>query len=43
MAERVAGQATDHWDDRVAVERLEAAGATVLHGVAGWTVPAGSW
>ena len=34
VAERVAGQATDHWDDRVAVERLEAAGATVRHGVA---------
>src|SRR4051794_16495700 len=34
VAERVAGQATDHWDDRVAVERLERAGATVLHGVA---------
>ncbi len=33
VAERVAGQATDHWDDRVAVERLEAAGATVRHGV----------
>jgi pyruvate/2-oxoglutarate dehydrogenase complex dihydrolipoamide dehydrogenase (E3) component len=34
VAERVAVQATDHWDDRVAVERLEKAGATVLHGVA---------
>jgi pyruvate/2-oxoglutarate dehydrogenase complex dihydrolipoamide dehydrogenase (E3) component len=34
VAERVSVQATDHWDDRVAVERLEAAGATVLHGVA---------
>ena len=33
VAERVAGQATDHWDDRVAVERLEATGATVRHGV----------
>jgi pyruvate/2-oxoglutarate dehydrogenase complex dihydrolipoamide dehydrogenase (E3) component len=32
VAERVAVQATDHWDDRVAVERLEKAGATVLHG-----------
>jgi pyruvate/2-oxoglutarate dehydrogenase complex dihydrolipoamide dehydrogenase (E3) component len=32
VAERVAVQATDHWDDRVAVERLEAAGATVIHG-----------
>ena len=34
VAKRVSEQATDHWDDRVAVERLEAAGATVLHGVA---------
>jgi len=34
VAERVSVQATDHWDDRVAVERLEAAGATVRHGVA---------
>ncbi len=34
VAERVSGQATDNWDDRVAVERLEAAGATVRHGVA---------
>jgi len=34
VAERVSGQATDHWDDRVAVERLQKAGATVLHGVA---------
>jgi pyruvate/2-oxoglutarate dehydrogenase complex dihydrolipoamide dehydrogenase (E3) component len=34
VAERVAVLATDHWDDRVAVERLEAAGATVKHGVA---------
>jgi pyruvate/2-oxoglutarate dehydrogenase complex dihydrolipoamide dehydrogenase (E3) component len=34
VAERVAVQATDHWDDRVAVERLEKAGATVRHGVA---------
>jgi pyruvate/2-oxoglutarate dehydrogenase complex dihydrolipoamide dehydrogenase (E3) component len=33
VAERVAVQATDHWDDRVAVERLQKAGATVLHGV----------
>ncbi|MBZ5733837.1 NAD(P)/FAD-dependent oxidoreductase [Nocardioides sp. TRM66260-LWL] len=33
VAERIAAQATDHWDDRVAVERLEDAGATVLHGV----------
>jgi pyruvate/2-oxoglutarate dehydrogenase complex dihydrolipoamide dehydrogenase (E3) component len=33
VAERVAVQATDHWDDRVAVERLEGVGATVLHGV----------
>jgi pyruvate/2-oxoglutarate dehydrogenase complex dihydrolipoamide dehydrogenase (E3) component len=34
VAERVSVQATDHWDDRVAVERLENAGATVLHGTA---------
>jgi pyruvate/2-oxoglutarate dehydrogenase complex dihydrolipoamide dehydrogenase (E3) component len=34
VAERVAVQATDHWDDRVAVERLEAAGATFVHGTA---------
>jgi pyruvate/2-oxoglutarate dehydrogenase complex dihydrolipoamide dehydrogenase (E3) component len=34
VAERVSTQATDHWDDRVAVERLQAAGATVLHGTA---------
>jgi pyruvate/2-oxoglutarate dehydrogenase complex dihydrolipoamide dehydrogenase (E3) component len=34
VAERVAVQATDHWDDRVAAERLQNAGATVLHGVA---------
>jgi pyruvate/2-oxoglutarate dehydrogenase complex dihydrolipoamide dehydrogenase (E3) component len=29
---RVRDEATDDWDDRVAVERLEKAGATVLHG-----------
>ena len=34
VAERVSVQATDHWDDRVAVERLQNVGATVLHGVA---------
>src|SRR3954451_5430846 len=34
VAERVSVQATDHSDDRGAVERLEKAGATVLHGVA---------
>lgn len=33
VAERIATQATDHWDDAVAVTRLEDAGATVLHGV----------
>jgi pyruvate/2-oxoglutarate dehydrogenase complex dihydrolipoamide dehydrogenase (E3) component len=33
VAERVAGQATDHWNDQVAVDRLVAAGATVVHGV----------
>jgi len=34
VAERVSVQATDHWDDRVAVERLQNAGAAVLHGAA---------
>jgi pyruvate/2-oxoglutarate dehydrogenase complex dihydrolipoamide dehydrogenase (E3) component len=34
VAKRVSEQATDHWDDRVAVERLQKAGATVLHGIA---------
>jgi pyruvate/2-oxoglutarate dehydrogenase complex dihydrolipoamide dehydrogenase (E3) component len=34
VAERVAVQATDHWDDRVAVDRLVDAGATMIHGVA---------
>ena len=34
VAERVSVQATDHWDDRVAVDRLVDAGATVIHGVA---------
>ena len=34
VAERIAVQATDHWDDRVAVERLQDAGATVVHGTA---------
>lgn len=34
VADRIAVQATDHWDDRVAVERLERAGARVLHGTA---------
>jgi pyruvate/2-oxoglutarate dehydrogenase complex dihydrolipoamide dehydrogenase (E3) component len=33
VAERVSTQATDHWDDQVAVDRLADAGATVLHGV----------
>jgi pyruvate/2-oxoglutarate dehydrogenase complex dihydrolipoamide dehydrogenase (E3) component len=32
VAERVAVQATDHWDDTVAVRRLEDAGVTALHG-----------
>ncbi len=36
---RVRDQATDDWDDRVAVERLENAGATVLHGQARLTGP----
>jgi pyruvate/2-oxoglutarate dehydrogenase complex dihydrolipoamide dehydrogenase (E3) component len=34
VATRISDQATDHWDDRVAVERLQDAGATVRHGVA---------
>ncbi|MEN8674420.1 NAD(P)/FAD-dependent oxidoreductase [Nocardioides sp.] len=33
VAERIAVQATDHWDDTVAVDRLADAGATVLHGI----------
>jgi pyruvate/2-oxoglutarate dehydrogenase complex dihydrolipoamide dehydrogenase (E3) component len=32
VAERIATQATDHWDDQVAVDRLADAGATVVHG-----------
>ncbi len=32
VAAKIADQVTDHWDDRVAVERLEGTGATVLHG-----------
>ncbi|UDY22156.1 dihydrolipoyl dehydrogenase family protein [Nocardioides sp. Kera G14] len=32
VARRIAEDATDHWDDRAAVERLEKAGATVHHG-----------
>ena len=32
VAERIATQATSHWDDQVAVERLQDAGATVVHG-----------
>ena len=32
VAAKIADQVTDHWDDRVAVERLEGHGATVLHG-----------
>lgn len=34
VAARIAEQATDHWDDTVAVDRLREAGATVLHGIA---------
>lgn len=33
VARRVSEEATDHWNDRVAVERLQKAGATVHHGV----------
>lgn len=32
VAERIAVQATSHWDDTIAVERLQDAGVTVLHG-----------
>ena len=32
VARRIADEATDHWDDTVAVKRLEDAGATVIHG-----------
>jgi len=32
VAKRVAEEATDHWDDTVAVKRLEDAGATVIRG-----------
>ncbi|CAN5508793.1 NAD(P)/FAD-dependent oxidoreductase [soil metagenome] len=34
VAERIARDATDHWDDKVAVQRLEDAGCSVLHGTA---------
>lgn len=34
VAKRLSDEATDGWDDRVAVERLEATGATVHHGTA---------
>ena len=39
VAKRISEQATDGWDDRVAVERLEKAGATVLHGEGRLTGP----
>ena len=32
VARRIAEEATTHWDDQVAVDRLREAGATVLHG-----------
>jgi pyruvate/2-oxoglutarate dehydrogenase complex dihydrolipoamide dehydrogenase (E3) component len=32
VARRIREEATDGWDDRVAVERLQKAGATVVHG-----------
>ena len=38
VAERVSVQATDHWDDRVAVERLEKAGANGLKIVGDLTI-----
>ncbi len=34
VAERIRTQATDDWNDRVAVERLEGKGCTVIHGTA---------
>ena len=34
VAERIARDATDHWRDTVAVDRLQDAGATVVHGTA---------
>ncbi len=34
VAHRIRAEATDDWDDRVAVERLEAAGATFVRGAA---------
>lgn len=34
VATRIAGEATSHWDDQAAVDRLVDAGATVLHGTA---------
>ncbi len=39
VAERIAVEATSHWDDAIAVTRLEDAGATVLHGVGRLTGP----
>ena len=39
VARRIAEEATDYWDDRVAVERLEKAGATVMHGEGRLTGP----
>lgn len=39
VAERIAEEATSHWDDAIAVQRLEDAGATVLHGVGRLTGP----
>jgi pyruvate/2-oxoglutarate dehydrogenase complex dihydrolipoamide dehydrogenase (E3) component len=39
VAVRVRDEATDDWDDRVAVERLEGKGATVVHGRGRITAP----
>jgi pyruvate/2-oxoglutarate dehydrogenase complex dihydrolipoamide dehydrogenase (E3) component len=39
VARRIRDEATDDWDDKVAVERLEQAGATVVHGAARITGP----
>jgi pyruvate/2-oxoglutarate dehydrogenase complex dihydrolipoamide dehydrogenase (E3) component len=38
VAERTSTEATDGWSDTVAVDHLQQAGATVLHGAAGWPV-----
>lgn len=39
VATRIAEEGTSHWDDAIAVSRLEDAGATVVHGVGRLTGP----